>query len=196
METEYALLDTHPLDEQLAFSHRASTPKIIHMNDPADTALIDFTTVTAQTIPPQEKVKQALLIMQYAHLKFLLVVDNDDKLVGLISAKDVQGVEPSMMAQKHNINLLDVTVEMVMTPHEKLYAIDYKSLSNARVGHIARIIHEKGVEHLIVTLAEPETNTPCVRGIFAASIISQHLGETVSGDLSSDIVADIQKRTT
>ena len=196
MDTEYALLDTYTPTQKMGFLHRGSTPAIAHMNDPAKSILIDFTKVLAQTIPPHEKVQQALLNMQYGRLKFLLVIDNEEKLVGLVSSKDLQGIKPGRAAQKSNINLTDVTVGMVMKPIDELQAISYSALSNACVGHIAKIIHEKGVEHLLVIHNKRKASAPMVRGIFAAGIISQYLGENISGDLSSDNLADIQKRTT
>jgi|GEM_PF-1894673 len=196
MDNEYALLDTHRLKRPIGFLHRLSNHTILHRDDPAMAVLIDFTKVMAQTVSPKEKGQQALLLMQCANLKFLLVVDDQEKLVGLISSKDLQGIKPGMAAQKSSIKLTEVTVDAIMQTHENLQVIDFADLSNARIGHIARIIHEKGVENLLVTEKESTTVPSLIRGVFSASLISQYLGEDISGDLSSDNLADIQKRTT
>jgi CBS domain-containing protein len=133
--------------------------------------------------------------MQSAKVKALVVIDHDEAILGLVSLKDTQGIKTGLAAQEKGVSPAQVTVGMVMTLAEQLETIQFKDLSNARVGHIAHILHEHDLQHLLVVDLD-EIGTAKVRGIFSATRISRQLGENISGTLSSQSVGEMHKRIT
>lgn len=191
--TEFALLDTTTLDENTTFAHPERLPELVHMDSPAWHVFTDFKLKEPAKTSIDVLVQKALEEMKHLNVKSLLVTDDHEHILGLISTRDIQGVKAGIAARDNGVKLTEVTVKMVMTPFEQLHVLDYKDLSNARVGHIVRLIHEKGLQHLLVVEPNRE-GLQIVRGIFSASRISRQLGTDVSGDLSSHSVADINKR--
>ena len=189
---DYALLDTQELSENTGFYHPEKQPEIAHLDSPALDVFTDFKSKPPAYVSPHENVQSALEHMKKEGVKSLLVINPEEKIIGLISAREIQGARLGMIAQKHSVNLTEVTVYMAMTPTEHLHTLNYKYLEGARVGHIVRVMHDKGVNYLLAV--EDIADTQMVRGIFSASRISRQLDELVLGDFSSNTLADMNRR--
>ncbi|NCX94768.1 MAG: hypothetical protein EBX40_08845, partial [Gammaproteobacteria bacterium] len=87
----------------------------------------------------------------------------------------------------------DVTVSMVMTPAHHLETIDYKELSNARVGHIARLIREHNLQHVLVVQYD-NPDQPKVRGVFSASRIARQLGDELTASRYLNTVSEMNRK--
>ena len=193
MVNDYKLLNTKPLAPNTSFHHPEWQDSIVHMDTSAMSVFTDFKGRPPVTTHPDTLTTDAMNEMKLAHVKALVVTNDEEDILGLVSIKDIQGIKTGLAAQEKNIPPSEVTVSMVMTPTEKLETIDFKDLSNARVGHIARILHEHDLQHLLVVDYD-EINTPKVRGIFSGTRISRQLGEDIMGTLSSQSVGEMNKR--
>ena len=189
---DYALLETQKLPENTGFYHPEKQPEIAHLDSPALDVFTDFKSKPPACISPHENVQSALEHMKTEGVKSLLVVNEEEMIIGLVSARGVQGARLGMIAQKHAVNLTDVTVYMAMMPAEDLSTLNFKYLDSARVGHIVRLMHDKGVNYLLAL--EEIADQQIVRGIFSASRISRQLDELVLGDFSSSNLADMNRR--
>ena len=189
---DYALLETQKLPENTGFYHPEKQPEIAHLDSPALDVFTDFKSKPPACISPHENVQSALEHMKTEGVKSLLVVNEEEMIIGLVSARGVQGARLGMIAQKHAVNLTDVTVYMAMMPAEDLSTLNFKYLDSARVGHIVRLMHDKGVNYLLAL--EEIADQKIVRGIFSASRISRQLDELVLGDFSSSNLADMNRR--
>ena len=189
---DYALLETQKLPKNTGFYHPEKQPEIAHLDSPALDVFTDFKSKPPAYISPQENVQSALEHMKKEGVKALLVVNGEERIIGLVSARGVQGARLGMIAQKHSVNLTDVTVYMAMMPAEDLPTLNFKYLDSARVGHIVRLMHDKGVNYLLAV--EEIADQQIVRGIFSASRISRQLDELVLGDFSSNNLADMNRR--
>lgn len=189
---DYALLETQQLPENTGFYHPEKQPEIAHLDSPALDVFTDFKSKPPAYVSPHENVQSALEHMKKEGVKSLLVVNQEEKIIGMISARGVQGARLGMIAQKHAVNLTEVTVYMAMMPAEALPTLNFKYLDSARVGHIVRLMHDKGVNYLLAV--EEIADQQIVRGIFSASRISRQLDELVLGDFSSNNLADMNRR--
>ncbi|MDO8955116.1 MAG: CBS domain-containing protein [Gammaproteobacteria bacterium] len=195
MNHPYVLLETGKLKPKTTYFHPEQCPEVVHLDSPAIDVMTDFKIRPPQTASSDTTIHQALEEMKLTKTRSLLVVDKEDHIIGLITARDIQGIKAGMVARENDITMPEVTVAMMMIPYDKLPALNIKTLSNARVGHIRRLIHELGVNYIMVVEDSKEGNE-MVRGYFSISRISRQLGENLSGDLSSHSIADINKRLT
>ncbi len=213
---QYSLLETHALGSNVPFYHPERWRDLVTQDSPAMYVFTDFKEKTPITVFPEITVDKALEEMKLTQVKSLLVVEEgSDQILGLVSSRELQSILTGITAHQQGVSPKDLTVGMMMRQAEDLPAIDYKDLSNARVGHIVRLIHELGVMHLLVTeeqesgdllgaseQADPSSHLEdihsapkiIVRGIFSATRISRQLGENIAGDLSAHSVAEINRR--
>lgn len=191
--SSFALLKTKELTSKTPFVASKSEIKTVLMDDPALAVFADFTLQAPYTTNEEIGLHTALQQMKLSRVKSLFVIDPNDRILGHISARDIQGTKPAQVAAQLAIRPSEVTVKMLMIPFDRMVTLNFNELSNARVGHIVRLLHELGVNYIFVV--EPLANeTEAMRGIFSISRISHQLGENVMGDLSSHTVAEMTQR--
>ncbi|MDF2530337.1 MAG: hypothetical protein K0Q57_1217 [Gammaproteobacteria bacterium] len=195
MNHQYALLETGKLKAHTTYIHPERFPEVVHLDSPAIDVMTDFKSRPPQTVRPNVPIQVALEEMKLTKVRSLLVVDEEDHIIGLLSARDIQGVKTALVARDNDVNITELTSVMMMIPFDKIPTLSMKVLSNARVGHIRRLIHDLGVNYLIV-VEDIEGGNEIVRGMFSISRISRQLGENLSGDLSAHTIADINKTLT
>ncbi|MDF2691146.1 MAG: hypothetical protein K0S29_1001 [Gammaproteobacteria bacterium] len=191
----YALLETGRLKSHTSYIHSERFPEVVHLDSPAIDVMTDFKSRSPQTVKPNVPIQVALEEMKLTKVRSLLVTDEEDNIIGLLSARDIQGVKAALVARENDVNLPEVTAAMMMIAFDKIPTLNMKDLSNARVGHIRRLIHDLGVNYILV-VEDVEDGKEMVRGMFSISRISRQLGENLSGDLSSHTIADMNKRLT
>lgn len=198
---QYSLLASQFLGEGVSFYHPERWREIVSLDSPAMHVFTDFKERVPEVISLESTVDQAIETMKMTKVKSLLVVEEgSDEILGLVSSRELQSMLSGIRAREQGVSPKDLTVGMMMRKAEELPTIDFKDLSNARVGHIVRLIHDLGVMHLLVTenltgnLEEESQAKLIVRGIFSATRISRQLGENIVGDLSAHSVAEINRR--
>ena len=167
-------------------------PEVVHLDSPAIDILTDFKSRAPRLAKHDTLIKDAIEMMKDGNVKSLLIIDNNENIVGQVAIRDLEGVKKAQAAQEHDIKPTEVTVGMLMTPFNKLPTLHYKYISGNRVGHIARLFHDLGVFYIIVVDDSPEGEI--VRGIFSISRLSRMLGYPVTGDLTSHSIAEMNKR--
>ncbi|MFZ9036177.1 MAG: CBS domain-containing protein [Francisellaceae bacterium] len=190
---DYKLLETSDnVDLQHLEYFHPDTLDVIILETPALDVFADFHTKQPRIIHQLALANSALEHMKTEKVRALLVVDDNDQVIGLINSNDVQGMKRTQIAQKHDVNAKDVTVEMLMTPASKLTMIDYSLLKNAVVGHIARLLNEKNLDYILVFEVDPK-GKKIIRGILSASFISRKLGMQIGRDLALNTLAEINR---
>jgi len=196
----YNLMTHKPLGCGVKFYHPERWQEVVNLDSPALYVFTDFKEKSPEVIPPDCLVDQAIEIMKGTKVKSLLIIDDDinPSVLGLVSSRDLQSMLTGVTARQQGVNPKDLTVVSVMRSAENLPTIDFKDLSNARVGHIVRLIRDLGVAHLLVIeqveISEENPTGQIIRGIFSATRISRQLGEDITGDLSAHSIAEINKR--
>lgn len=192
---KYCLLETQPLPEGATCYHPERQNALVHHDAPALEVFTDFKSKAPVIITPDKLTSSALEKMKQANVKSLLVINDQEQVIGFISARLIQGAYLGHIANLHSVPLKEVTVEMAMLPYEKVLSLPFNTLSNVCVGHIVRLMHELGTDYILVTEPHPEDpEQNMIRGLFSASRISLQLGQPVTGDLSSHSLADINRR--
>jgi hypothetical protein len=116
------------------------------------------------------------------------VADDQENVLGLLTATDILGERPLRVATERGLRSEDLQVADVMTPAAQVEAIDFADLQGAHVGHVLETLRRSGRQHALAVdydalpparpLAAPGRRA-MVRGIFSASQIARQLGVAV-----------------
>ena len=160
----------------------------VTLESPALGVMTDFTRATPATIRPQAPLAGANQFMITRGVRLLLVVDEHESVLGVLTANDLLGERSMLAATGRGVRRDELTVADVMTPAERVEVIELAEVERARVGHVLETLRRAGRQHALVVdfdeipsgrpLAPPAHRT-MVRGIFSISQIARQLGVAV-----------------
>ena len=189
MDREYHPLSIRELGVDAGF-RRPTQPQAsrVEVESPALQVMTDLARVSPATIRPQAPLVGANQFMITRGVRLLLVVDDAETVVGVITATDVLGERPMVVATGRGLRRDELTVADVMTPAEQVQVVSLADVEGARVGHVLEMLRRAGRQHALVVdfdtlpparpLAPPAKRT-MVRGIFSISQIARQLGIAV-----------------
>jgi len=140
-------------------------------DSPALDVMTDLARVSPATIRPQAPLAGANQFMITRGVRLLLVVDERDIILGLITATDLLGERPMQAATERGLRRDELSVADVMTPAAQIEVIVLADVEASRVGHVLETLRRLGRQHALVV---DRGNT--VRGIFSISQIARQLG--------------------
>src|SRR5574342_210639 len=146
-------------------------PEKVALDDAAASVMTDLTRVTAIIILPGDTVDEAHRRMVQRGVRLLLVVDQDRRLVGLITATDTLGEKPVQAASERGLRREEVMVRDVMTPQERLEVLAMDDVRAAKVGHIVATLKKVGRQHAVV-VDQDRNGRQTVGGLFSSSEIA------------------------
>lgn len=155
-----------------------AVPEKVTLDDAATSVMTDFTRLTAIIILPGDSVDEARRRMVQRGVRLLLVVDQDRKVVGLITATDTLGEKPVLTASQRGLRRDEVTVRDVMTPQERLEVLSMTDVRAAKVGHIVATLKKAGRQHAVVMEVDA-AGRQAVRGLFSTTQIARQLGVAI-----------------
>jgi len=180
------MTDRHPPLSHISLSGSvpchtpAGWAPIAHEDDPATTVMTDFRRVAPVTIEPHHRIDTALKKMKVAGVRLLLVPDQDDNVIGLITTADILGERPIKLIEKTRISRQNIRVDMIMTPVEQIEALRMKSVRHASIGQIVDTMRALRRQHTLVVESDPSSHQPKIRGLFSTSQISRLLGRDIT----------------
>jgi CBS domain-containing protein len=143
-------------------------------DSPALHVMTDLARVSPATIGPQAPLVDANQFMITRGVRLLLVVDESDVILGLITATDLLGERPLQVATERGLRRDELGVADVMTPASQIEVVALADVEAARVGHVLETLRRLGRQHALVA---DRANTVC--GIFSISQIARQLGLTL-----------------
>lgn len=179
MTRTYSIIPSAPLQKGATFHKpRQALPEQVSMDDPISSVMTDFTVVTAYTIFPLETIEAAREKMIHRGVRMLLVVDDLNHILGLITATDLTSEKPMQVVQTQGIRHSDVMVKDIMTPRERLEVLCLDDLQGARVGDIVTTLKAQGRQHALA-VERTRDRGQILRGMFSISQINRQLGTQV-----------------
>ncbi|MGE5028271.1 MAG: CBS domain-containing protein [Betaproteobacteria bacterium] len=154
--------------------------------------MTDLKEVMAVTIHPEKNMDAAQQRMISYGVRLLLVIDDRETVVGLVTATDILGEKPLQFIRKAGCGREDVLVRDIMTPQEKLEVLCMKDVAPAKVGHVVATLKKSGRQHALVVDTDEPGQAQRVRGIFSASHISRELGTEIQAVEIARTFAEIQ----
>lgn len=150
----------------------------VSVNDPAALVMTDFKKLRALTIQATASMQNAHNKMIANNVRLLLVVDIHNNIIGLVTSTDIDGEKPLRIIQERRIARGEILVADVMTPRERLEAVDMDDLLLARVGHVVATLKAVGRRHALVVDTD-DNGVQRVRGLFSATQIERQLGTAI-----------------
>src|SRR5258706_6146771 len=129
-------------------------------SDPAIHAITDFTREHPVTVDEERQIDDALHDMIHLGVRAMLVV-REQRIVGLITSYDIQGERPLQFLQTSTYTRhQEIRVGHIMTPWDKLLAVDWESIQSALAGDLLLMLEEAGVTPLFVVEAGKRDTLP------------------------------------
>jgi len=189
MDRKFEPLPIHELGANAGFRRPlAPAAARVGAESPAAQVMTDLARVAPATIRPQAPLAGANQFMITRGVRLLLVVDDHENVLGLITATDLLSEKPMRAATDRGLRRDELTVADVMIPADQVEVIAYADVQGARVGHVLETLRSAGRQHaLVVDYDEipserplvPAARRAMVRGIFSISQIARQLGVAV-----------------
>ena len=154
----------------------------ITLADPAIRVMTDLRRVRAVTIDANSSIYLAEQLMKHAGVRLLVVVDDSDRLTGLLTMRDTMGEKPMSIVTRENIRRQDIRISHIMTPRSELDPFNIRDVEHATVKDVILKLRELGRQHAIVVEEREEGGSYFVRGIFSITQIGRQLGMDISTD--------------
>jgi CBS-domain-containing membrane protein len=181
MDRAYQPLPTRELGADAGFRRPMQPqPPRVTAESPAADVMTDLMRTAPATIRPQAPLAGANQFMITRGVRLLLVTDDHENVLGLITATDILGERPVRVATERGLRRQDLTVEDVMTSADRVEAIELDELRGMHVGHVLETLRRAGRQHALVV--EAEGGRTLVRGIFSVSQIARQLGIALGGE--------------
>jgi len=185
-----AKVRTHKISRNATLS--ASGYNMVGAESPAIEAMTDFLRVNVVHIESAASIVEANARMISRGVRMLIVSDADDRVEGLITARDILGEKPMQVAQARGCKRSELLVADLMTPVASVDTLYLNEVMNARVIDILNALKELGRQHILVEDVDPENGLPRVRGLFSATHIGRLLGVPVLGFELASTFAEIE----
>jgi CBS-domain-containing membrane protein len=171
----------------------ALTPDYPRTNfeSPAIAVMTDLTRVAAAVASPGTTVAEANRHMIRRGVRMLLVLDEQEQLVGIVTATDILGEAPIALAGERGVRHAEILVADVMTPADRLEAFDLHTVQHALVGHVVASLQKRRRHHALVMQQDADGGLE-VRGIFSLSQIARQLGMPLELTQAADSFAEIE----
>ncbi len=179
MSTAYRTLSSAPLQKGATYTTpRQQASGVVTLENPAVSVMTDFSMVTAQTVPPLDSIEAARARMIHHGVRMLLVTDDQNQILGIITASDLASERPMRVIQTQGIRHADVLVKDIMTPREKLDVICIDDIQTAKVGDVVATLQSQGRQHALVVERQTD-RSQILRGMFSVSQIGRQLGTLI-----------------
>lgn len=160
------LTDSNSLD-------RLETPTMSPMIDLDTSALAvftDFQQVAPVTIDPGASVDRVRSLMLAAHVRLILVVDDDDRFLGAIGLDDISQ-QQVICEVSRGYRREELVARDFMRPRSTLRSIDYRELAQANISDVVAALEDSGERHCLVL----DQQAGRIRGIISASDVARTL---------------------
>jgi predicted transcriptional regulator len=163
-------LRTQNVSHGVIASTFADDQPLIDLSSPALRMVNNFTQKTPIRAEHTTTITDALKQVSSQQSDFVLVTDENQKLIGLVSSADLQSSKITIIAERLNTPRSEVSLRDIMTPISRLTGVSMQSLSYACIGDALQTMEHQGVMFLLVTTASSE-----ICGLISARQIAKTL---------------------
>ena len=186
MDRQFHSLLIRELGEEAGF-RRPVQPQAarVTLESPALEVMTDLCRTSPATIRPQAPIEGANQFMMSRGVRLLLVADEHETVLGVVTATDVLGEKAMRIATELGIKRGELTVGDIMTPAGQVEVIALGDIEGARVGHVLETLRRAGRQHALVvdsdvippkSLIDAPVRRTMVRGILSISQLGRQLG--------------------
>jgi CBS domain-containing protein len=189
VDRNYQALPIRELGDGAGF-RRPTQPQAgrVTLESSALEVMTDLGRASPATIRAQAPMAGANQFMITRGVRLLLVVDERETVLGVITASDILGERAMQVAMERGMKRDELTVADVMTPASLVEVLALSDVEGARVGHVLETLRRAGRQHALVVdfdvlpprgpLDKPVRRT-MVRGVFSLSQVARQLAVTL-----------------
>lgn len=175
MEKQYEALTAHPFKVGTGFARPSQVmPERVKLDDPAVNVMTDLKSVAVVNVRGKSSVDKANAKMIRYGVRSLLVLDDSDAVIGLLTAVDVLGEKPVNFLQEMGGAHADILARDIMTPQRELEVLRLEDVYSAKVGNILATLEKTGRQHAMVVEDNPD-GSQTIRGLFSSTQIQRQL---------------------
>ncbi|MDR0781277.1 MAG: CBS domain-containing protein [Pseudomonadales bacterium] len=157
------------LDHAHGIRHPSADTQIT-LRSPAAVIFTDFDVHVPVVIEASASAVDVEGLMQRAHVKLMLVLDAQERFIGVISLADLSE-DRIIRAVAGGSHRAEVQVQDLMQPRAQLHALGYEELHHATVHDVLYTLREERAQHALVVDAQSQE----VRGLISASDVARKL---------------------
>jgi CBS-domain-containing membrane protein len=192
MIKEYAPLQSFPLKAGSSFARPVQTlPERVKLSDPAISVMTDLNKVSLVSVRATTPMDKANAKMIRNGVRMLLVLDDHEHLVGLLTATDVLGEKPMRFLQNMGGTHDDIMVRDIMSTLRELEAMKIEDVKHAKVGQIVATLKKSHRQHALV-VSEGADGRQTVCGLFSVTQIARQLGAQLQSFELAHTFAEIE----
>jgi CBS domain-containing protein len=140
--------------------------------------MTDFSASSAFTISADCAIDDALDEMFRRGVRALIVLGEDEIVIGLITSYDIQGARTQPYLEGHPARRREeLQVCEVLTPCRQWSSIDWDRLQCARIEDVLDVFRSTDAPYLIVLETPNEAAAGLLRGIISRTRLERQLGE-------------------
>lgn len=157
----------------------------VTLESPALDVMTDLCRTSPATIRPQAPIEGARQFMISRGVRLLLVADDRETVLGVLTATDVLGEKAVRIATDRGMKRNELTAGDIMTPAQQVEVVSLAEVEGARVGHVLETLRRAGRQHALVvdfdvipagSLIDAPVRRAMVRGILSLSQLGRQLG--------------------
>jgi len=192
MIKEYSELHSIPLKSGTTFARPAQMlPERVKLSDPATSVMTDLTKVAVVNVRAKTTMDKANAKMIRYGVRMLLVLDDNEQVVGLLTATDILGEKPMRFLQSVGGTHAEILVSDIMSSQSELEVLKSAEVQKASVGNIVVSLKKAHRQHaLVVTEAADGRQSLC--GLFSVTQIARQLGAQVQSFELASTFAEIE----
>jgi len=173
------------LKPQSTLAQPTTPPELVKLDSPAAAVMTSFDVVRPISTRPEVTIDKALKTMKTSGIRLLFVMNDDEQIIGLVTAKDIMGERPIQITQQMRMPRAGITVAAVMTPQRDICALDAQAVRDARVGDIIETLRVQERQHALVVKTDKTTQSQRVIGMFSTTRISRLLDSIATPEVHS-----------
>lgn len=147
--------------------------KELSLDEPAIAVMTDHRLEKANTCLENKSIDRAMKQMAENNTNMLLVTDDDQAVVGLITSADISGEKTVQYIHDSGKSRDNLKVRHLMTRMEDLPSIEIQSVLDSSIGDILHTLNEIGSEYMLVSSLQD--GEAAIRGVFSARSIARSL---------------------
>lgn len=187
-------LHPYPLPQQTMIApYNSGLPELVKADNPALDVMTDLRRVRAITTIATATLDSAHQHMIHTGVRLLLVLDRAEKIVGLITARDIMGEKPMAVAAREHISHDQLLVEHIMTPASQIQVMDRSEVERAQVADVVKALREADRQHALVLESGASGNEHTVCGIFSLTQIGRQMGVALEPSGIAQSLAELEQ---
>ena len=143
----------------------------ITVNSSAMAVFTDFKQHLPHVIDARTPATKVESIMRQSHVRMMLVVNNENRFIGIVTSHDVGEQQIIQRVSELKIKREELTVHDFMRPKTSIMSFDFSELIRSSVGDVIETLKDYGQHHCLVM----DRDSHEIRGVISVSDIAREL---------------------